>query len=121
MYERIAPSLKYREPRCENLRVSLIVIVGQFDLHPDDADAAAALMYVMMTETMKEQGCLHYAYSRDLSNPSRFQLSELWASDTALAAHFQTGHMATYRAGIGRLRVERRTVKRYSVTDVQDL
>jgi quinol monooxygenase YgiN len=98
-----------------------IVIVGQFDIHPEDAAAAAELMRVMMEATMQEQGCHHYAYSRDLSTPTRFQLSELWEDEAALAAHFRTDHMATYRAGMGQVRVQRRTVKRYDVTNTQDL
>jgi len=101
--------------------MSQIVIVGQFDIHPEDASAAAELMTVMMNETIKEHGCLHYAYARDLSTPNRFQLSELWQDEQALAAHFRADHMATYRAGIGKLRVQRRTVKRYDVTNAKDL
>jgi quinol monooxygenase YgiN len=98
-----------------------IVIMGQFDLHPEDAGAAAELMRVMMEATIKERGCRHYAYSRDLSVADRFQLSELWEDDEALAAHFRAEHMATYRAGMGKLRVLRRTVKRYDIGSVQDL
>lgn len=101
--------------------MSLIVIVGQFDIHPEDASAAAELMRVMMNETIKEQGCHHYAYSRDLSMPNRFQLSELWEDDAALTAHFRADHMATYRAGMSKLRVQKRTVKRYDVTNVKEL
>jgi quinol monooxygenase YgiN len=101
--------------------MSLIAILGQFDIHPDDVSAAADLMLAMMNETNKEQGCRQYAYSRDLSNPHRFQLSELWEDGDALAAHFRAGHMATYRAGMGKLRVQSRTVKRYEVTSAEDL
>lgn len=101
--------------------MSQIVIMGQFDIHPEDASAAAELMRVMMEATMQEPGCHHYAYSRDLSTPNRFQLSELWQDEAALAAHFRTNHMATYRAGMSQLRVQRRTVKRYEVTNTQDL
>jgi quinol monooxygenase YgiN len=101
--------------------MSLIVIVGQFDLHAEDAAAAAELMRVMMEATIKEPGCHHYTYSRDLSVAARFQLSELWEDDEALAAHFRAGHMATYRAGMAKLRVVKRTVRRYEVASVQDL
>ena len=48
-------------------------------------------------------------------------LSELWEDDDALAAHFRADHMATYRAGISNLRVHRRTVRRYDVTNAKDL
>jgi quinol monooxygenase YgiN len=101
--------------------MSMIVIIGQFDIHPEDAPAAAGLMQVMMNETIKEQGCHHYAYSQDLSTPDRFQLSELWENDDALAAHFRSDHMATYRAGMSKLRVQRRTVKRYDAANALDL
>ena len=101
--------------------MSQIVIVGHFELHPEDSQAAADLMLAMMNATIKEQGCQHYAYSRDLSNPNRFQLSELWQDDAALQAHFHTDHMATYRAGIAKLKVTERKVKRYDVTNTKDL
>ena len=79
------------------------------------------MMRVMMNETIKEQGCHHYAYARDLSHPDRFQLSELWEDDDALTAHFGAAHMATYRAGMSKLRVQKRTVKRYHATSPKDL
>ena len=97
------------------------MILGQFDIHAEDAAAAAELMRVMMNETAKEQGCHHYAYSRDLETPDRFQLSELWENGEALAAHFRAEHMATYRAGMSKLRVKQRTVRRYEASNAQDL
>jgi quinol monooxygenase YgiN len=95
--------------------MSQIVIIGQFDIHPEDA-SAAELMRVMMNETMKEHGCRHYSYSRDLSTANRFQLSELWENEEALAGHFRANHMATYRAGMAKLRVQKRTVRRYDAS-----
>jgi quinol monooxygenase YgiN len=101
--------------------MSLIVVLGQIDLHAEDAAAAEALMRVVTEETNKEQGCLHYAYSRDLLVANRFQLSELWESEESLAAHLQTPHTATYRAGIGKLRVVKRSVKKYDAANPRDL
>jgi quinol monooxygenase YgiN len=101
--------------------MSQIVILGQFDIDPADAENAARLMTVMMNETAKEQGCLHYAYSRDLSTPNRFQLSELWTDGEALEAHFKTEHMANYRAGMKEVRVQKRTVTRYEVANAKPL
>lgn len=101
--------------------MSLIVVVGQFEVHPDDVEGVAELMRVMMNETVKEHGCHHYAFSRDLSTPHRFQLSELWEDDASLAAHFKTAHMAKYREGLGKLRVQHRSVKRFDVTNTVEL
>lgn len=99
----------------------MITIIGEVDIHPQDAETAAELMRVMMTESMREKGCQHYTYARDLAVRDRFQLSEIWESEEALGAHFQSAHMATYRAGIGKLRVLTRKVQRFEVTWVSDL
>ena len=101
--------------------MSEIVVIGQFDVHPEDAAAVGELMRVMMDETAKEPGCHHYTFARDLSVANRFQLSELWEDDASLAAHFQTAHMAVYRAGLGKLRILTRTVRRFDVTNSKEL
>jgi quinol monooxygenase YgiN len=101
--------------------MSLIAIIGRFDVHPDDTAAVGGLTRTMMDETQKEEGCLHYAFSTDLAIPNRFQLSELWESDETLAAHGQTAHMAMFRAGLAGQRVLERIVKRYKVSDPADL
>jgi len=99
----------------------VIAIIGQIDIHAEDAGTASELMTVMMNESMREQGCHHYTYSSDLATPNRFQLSELWESEEALAAHARSAHMATYRAGIGKLRVLARRVQRFDVSGARDL
>lgn len=101
--------------------MSQIVILGHFEIHPEDAAAAAELMAAMTEATVKEKGCLHYAYARHVSQSNRFELSELWESADALEAHFGTQHMADYRAGMKNLRVEKRAVTRYQVTNPSDL
>ena len=101
--------------------MSQIVVIGQLDVHADDADAVAELMRVMMNETAKEKGCHHYTFARDLTVANRFQLSELWEDDASLAAHFQAAHMATYRAGLSKLRILTRRVRRFDVTNSKEL
>lgn len=101
--------------------MSLIAIIGQFDVHVDDAAAVGNLMRIMTVETRKEKGCLHYAFSTDLATPNRFQLSELWDSAASLETHFQSAHMATFRAGLAQLRIQQRAVKRYRATEAEDL
>jgi quinol monooxygenase YgiN len=98
-----------------------IVIMGEFDLHPEDTATAAELMREMANATVKEQGCQHYSYSRDVSTADRFQLRELWENEAALTAHFGMEHMATYRAGMKKLRVLKRTVVRYEVVNAAAL
>jgi len=66
-----------------------IAIIGQFDLHPEDADAAAELMRVMMTETQKENGCHHYCLFTRSGYGARFQLSERWEDEAAWRRTFR--------------------------------
>jgi quinol monooxygenase YgiN len=94
----------------------MIAIIGQFDVHPEDTEQVAEVMRVMMTETVKEQGCQHYAFARDLTNANRFQLSELWDGNEVLTAHFATPHMAAFRGGLSKLRIQNRTVTRYDIS-----
>jgi quinol monooxygenase YgiN len=98
-----------------------LVVLGCFDFHPDDAAAAAALMRAMTEATLREPGCAHYAFSADLAVPGRFHLSELWLDAPALDAHALTAHMAAFRAGLARLRVQSRSVTRYAVSAPSEL
>jgi quinol monooxygenase YgiN len=99
----------------------MIVVLGQFDFHPDDFEAAKALAATLMEETAREDGCLKYAFAADLVQPNRLQLGELWRDDSSLAAHFLTPHIQAYRAGLSRLRVVNRAVQRHDVTATRDL
>lgn len=99
----------------------MLIVLGQFDLHPDDVSASTALMRDMALETNRESGCLLYAFAQDVSSSNRIQLSELWQDAASLEAHFKTAHMATFRAGLSKLRVLQRTVKRYEAAHSGDL
>jgi len=99
----------------------MILVLGQFDFHPEDFEAAKALAATLMEETAREDGCLKYAFAADLVQPNRLQLGELWRDDASLAAHFLTPHIQAYRDGLARLRVLKRAVQRHDVTATRDL
>jgi quinol monooxygenase YgiN len=93
----------------------MIIVLGQFEFHPDDFASAKLLAATLMQETVKEDGCMKYAFAADLTRPSCLQLSECWRDDAALSAHFLTAHIQAYREGLKSLRVLKRVVKRYEV------
>jgi quinol monooxygenase YgiN len=100
----------------------MIIVLGQVEFHPDDFQAVKALARQLMLETLKEDGCMKYAFAEDLLRPGTvLQLSECWRDDAALKAHFLTGHIRDYRAGLKNLRVVSRVVKRYEVSGSSDL
>ena len=93
-----------------------VIVLGQYQFHPDDVEPAAALLRAMTEATLREPGCVHYAFGADVRTPHLFQLSELWQDDAALQAHFATPHMAAFRSGLAKLRVERRSVRKFEVS-----
>ena len=100
---------------------SMIIIQGQFDMHSEDIESAKELARALTRETVREDGCSHYAFATDLIHPNRLQLSECWRDDTALARHLETPHIKSFRSGMGKLRVEARVVKRYEIASATDL
>jgi quinol monooxygenase YgiN len=99
----------------------MIIVLGKFEFHADDFDTAKGLAATLMRETIKEDGCMKYAFAADLTEPNCFQLSELWRDAAALSAHFLTPHIQAYREGLKGLRVVSRAVKKYEVISSGDL
>lgn len=99
----------------------MTIVLGQFEVHPDDIPSVTAIMDTMARETRKEKGCILYDFAVDITNPNRICLSELWTDPEALAEHFETPHMAVFRAAIADIRVLSRSVKVYEGQFVKDL
>jgi quinol monooxygenase YgiN len=99
----------------------MIIVLGQFEFYPDDFEAAKGLASTLMRETIKEDGCIKYAFAADLTQPACLQLSELWRDDAALSAHFRTPHIHAYREALKPLGIISRVVRRYEAGDGRDL
>ncbi len=96
----------------------MVVIAGRIVIDPVHRDKAIAVALEMMQETRKEKGCISYVFSADLADPGCFRLFEEWESPQALAAHFETTHMARFRAAMATLGIRERAIQRYEVTAV---
>jgi quinol monooxygenase YgiN len=57
----------------------------------------------MVTASNAEEGCIAYAFTQDLGDPSILHIVEKWRNEAALAAHFAAPHMATFLAAVGQL------------------
>lgn len=96
----------------------MLVIAGRIVIDPVQRDKAVAVALEMMQETRKEKGCLSYVFSADLADPGCFRVFEEWESPQALAAHFESAHMARFRAAMSTLGIRERAIQRYEVTSV---
>ena len=99
----------------------MIIIAGTFRVQPEDGDAAVAALIEMMAETAKEDGCVSYDFSADLSDPALFHLFEEWESMDHLKAHFVAPHMATFQAKIEELGPVERNISMYDADNKKPL
>ncbi len=106
---------------CGDGAYEMIIVLGKFEIHPDDFESVKALAAALMRETVKEDGCMKYAFAVDLTQANCLQLSECWRDDAALSAHLLTAHIQAYRAALKSVRVISRVVKRYEATELGDL
>ena len=91
----------------------MIVIEGTVRVAPEKIEAARPAMEAMIRASRAEAGCLDYAYSIDVLDPGLVRVAERWESREALAAHFQTPHMAEWRAQFATLGITGRSLRMY--------
>ena len=93
----------------------MIVIAGKIQIRPERREEAARAARAIAEATRREQGCVSYGFYGDLADPGTFFLFEEWESDAALAAHFQTPHMARFQEQVPSLLAAPPTIRRYVV------
>ncbi len=94
----------------------MLVIAGTIEIDPAAWDEAVGLVTEMMIATRAEEGCEAYTFSADLEDPGRLHLFERWESPDALAAHFDSPHMARFQAAAARLGVRATEIVRYEIS-----
>jgi quinol monooxygenase YgiN len=99
----------------------MIVVMGTIDLADGDIDRLTADMAKQMAATQAEDGCEQYVFSRDVTDPNRLLISELWRDGEALAAHGKTPHMAEFNKVLGSATIKKISVKAYEVANVRVL
>ena len=93
----------------------MIVIAGTILVKPERRDEAQRAALAIVEATRREAGCISYAFYADLVEPGTFFLFEEWESDAALAAHFQTEHMARFQQQVPALVAGLPKITRYVV------
>jgi len=91
----------------------MIVIEGSVRIAPHKLEEARAVMEAMILASRAEPGCIDYAYSIDVLDPGLVRVTERWESREALAQHFETAHMATWRSFFPTLGITDRALRLY--------
>jgi quinol monooxygenase YgiN len=81
----------------------MLIVLAKAKVGEGALEAAKAAIAEMVAASNAEEGCIAYAFTQDLGDPSIIHIVEKWRDEAALAAHFATPHMAAFGAAIGAL------------------
>jgi quinol monooxygenase YgiN len=93
----------------------VILVVGTVRLPPEKLAEARPVMARMIAASRAENGCIDYAYAEDVLDPGLIRVTELWRDRDTLERHFQTDHIAAWRATWPALGIADRNLRRYEV------
>ena len=95
----------------------MILVVGTVRVPEDAFDRARDAMAQMVQATRREDGCIRYAYARDVLDPQVMHISEAWRDREALKAHFATPHMAKWRETVAAIGFTDRDLRIYDTDE----
>ena len=93
----------------------MLLITGSFRIPSAAMERALPFMERMIAASRGEDGCLHYSYARDVIEPERIVVTEMWRDQAALDRHFATVHLAEWRAAWPTLGITDRNLVAYEV------
>jgi quinol monooxygenase YgiN len=97
------------------MATTTLVISGEIGLHPDDFDAALALIEPHVTAVKTEPGCIAYDFWVDPRDRGRIRLFEEWESEATNAAYAGSALLAGFMTGMATLRVTSLDLFRYEI------
>lgn len=92
-----------------------VVVAGTVRAPPEALARFKPHMQTMLAASRAEDGCLVYSYAEDVAEPGLIRVFEAWRDEAALKAHFQSAHMATWRAVWPQFGVSDRRLTLYEV------
>lgn len=99
----------------------MIIVEGWLKLAPGQIDEIMEAGRAMIAATRAEDGCLHYSYAQDFSDPDVIRISERWVDEAALTAHFGTPHMAALNEALANVERLGGDVRQYISEEVRRL
>ncbi len=95
----------------------MIVLDVKFILKEECFDEAVAAMKAVAVDTLKENGCAEYRFTLPMNAGDPIVLFEEWESQDALNAHFETSHLAAFRAKMEQVLSVPPIIRRYVVSE----
>ncbi|HSQ95767.1 MAG TPA: putative quinol monooxygenase [Croceibacterium sp.] len=71
----------------------------------------------MVAATLREPGCVRYAFAQDLLDRNLIHITEAWRDQAALDDHFATPHMVEWRAALAEIGMTDRSLRIYQTDE----
>jgi quinol monooxygenase YgiN len=91
----------------------MLVVHVHVHVKPDSVEAFEAATLENARQSVQEPGIARFDVIRQLDDPTRFVLVEVYRTDQAIAAHKQTAHYAKWRDTVEPMMAEPRTSVKY--------
>ena len=101
--------------------MSAVIVIGHFRLQIESLEAAREPIARVVAATRAEPDCIKYAYAPEPGDPGLFHVSEVWASQAALDAHFAAPHMKQWQAERAKLGMLEREITAYTASGSKTL
>lgn len=95
----------------------MILVVGTVRVQAGGLEKVTDAMEKVLTATRAEDGCIRYAYARDVLDPQVMHVSEAWRDMDALKAHFKAPHMGEWQAAMKEAGVLERDLRVYETDE----
>lgn len=99
----------------------MIIVNGTVRFGAGEIDRLREAMARNIEATRAEEGCEHYAYAVDISDPDLLHVSERWSDDEAIGRHMASPHMAEFMGVIGASKVEAISIKAYEASFLRNV
>ncbi len=99
----------------------MLMIEGWLKLASGEIERLRPAAQKMVATTLTEDGCLHYAFAQDVSDPDLIRISERWRDQDALGAHSASAHMAEFQKTMATMKVEGADLRLYSAEEIRKI
>ncbi len=99
----------------------MLLIVGTVRLLAGRLEAARPAMAAMIEASRAEAGCLEYFYAEDVLDRGLIHVKERWIDRTALNEHFNSIHIAIWRATWPSIGIGERNLCLYEIGESQPI
>lgn len=89
----------------------MIMVNGTVRFGAGEIERLKGAMARNIEATRAEDGCQHYAYAVDISDPDLLHVSERWSDDSAIERHMASPHMGAFMVEVGASKVEGMSIK----------